>query len=495
MLLSCLRAGRALRPALRAARPRRGLALTVTQDWEKLGIGEQLVEAVTAMKLDEPTDAQRDAIPGVLNKENILFAAETGSGKTLAYLLPTIARLKAEEFNVEKLEELRKPNRPRALVLVPTRELAAQVQQVAKELAHHAKLSVRGAFGGSDGVGKQRNTLRKNGAYDLLIATPGRFEKLWDMGDVHLSKTSVIVVDEVDTMLSQGFGAELEKVLRATTVRDKGAENDREPATVVATTATLTPAVRRAFGDRGVRDEQWQFLPELRTVETAGLHKGRAACRLELVDTVGKDKLDELSVVLKQQRNGKCLVFCNTVSSCRATEHFLAERELVRTFSYHGELNSREREASLKAFRADEDGALICTDLAARGLDIPDVDHVVMFDFPRNPIDYLHRAGRTARAGKAGRVTALVAKADRVLAAAVQKAVLNGDSLDALSADRRDYQSGGKLHVAAKGPKARAQRDLMKARRSSKPSKPRARRSRSSRPLRRDGNAAPAAPA
>ena len=238
-MMLCLRGARALRaglrPALRraAAAPRRRVALSATQDWEKLGLGDKLVEAVGALGLDAPTDAQRDAIPGVLNGEDLLFAAETGSGKTLAYLLPTIARLKAEEFNVDKLDELRRPNRPRALVLVPTRELAAQVQAVAKELSHHAKLSVRGAFGGSDGVGKQRNTLKKGGAYDLLIATPGRFEKLWDLGDVHLSKCSVVVVDEVDTMLSQGFGAELEKVLRATTEREK-------PATVVTTTATLT---------------------------------------------------------------------------------------------------------------------------------------------------------------------------------------------------------------------------------------------------------------
>ena len=469
-MILCLRGARALkaglRPALQRA-PRRRVALTAIQDWEKLGIGARLVEAVDAMGLDAPTDAQRDAIPGVLNGEDLLFAAETGSGKTLAYLLPTIARLKAEEFAVDKLDELRRPNRPRALVLVPTRELAAQVQSVAKELSHHAKLSVRGAFGGSDGVGKQRNTLKKGGAYDLLIATPGRFEKLWDLGDVHLSKCSVIVIDEVDTMLSQGFGNELEKVLRATTEREN-------KATVVTTTATLTKAVRRAFGDLSEREERWRFLPELRTVETRGLHKATDRCRLELVDVVGKDKLEELLVVLKQAPE-KCLIFCNTVNSCRAAEHFLSERNACETFSYHGELNSREREASLKAFREDDrDGALVCTDLAARGLDIPDVDHVVMFDFPRNPVDYLHRAGRTARAGKSGKVTALVAKADRVLASAIQRAVLNGEPVDALSADKKAYLKGGALHVPSKSAKGRARRDLSRAR---KP-KPKTRRSR-----------------
>ena len=120
-MILCLRGARALRagvrPALQRA-PRRRVALTATQDWEKLGIGDKLVAAVDAMGLDAPTDAQRDAIPGVLNGEDLLFAAETGSGKTLAYLLPTIARLKAEEFNVDKLDELRRPKQPRAFVLV-----------------------------------------------------------------------------------------------------------------------------------------------------------------------------------------------------------------------------------------------------------------------------------------------------------------------------------------------------------------------------------------
>ena len=228
----------------------------------------------------------------------------------------------------------------------------------------------------------------------------------------------------------------------------------------------------RLLGDLGERDERWRFPPELRTVETRGLHKATDRCRLELVDVVGKDKLEELAVVLKRAPE-KCLIFCNTVNSCRAAEHFLSERNACETFSYHGELNSREREASLKAFR-EGDGALVCTDLAARGLDIPDVDHVVMFDFPRNPVDYLHRAGRTARAGKSGKVTALVAKADRVLASAIQRAVLNGEPVDALSADKKAYLKGGALHVPSKSAKGRARRDLSRAR---KP-KPKTRRSR-----------------
>lgn len=144
------------------------------------------------------------------------------------------------------------------------------------------------------------------------------------------------------------------------------------------------------------------------------------------------------------------MVFCNTVASCRAAEHALAEAGIA-TLCYHGELNSNLRGSNLKTFMENGSNCnvLVCTDMAARGLDIPSVDHVVMFDFPLNPIDYLHRAGRTARGlddvGAKGRVTALVAKRDKVLAQAIEKAVQNGQPLDALTGRKSDYDVGAKL--------------------------------------------------
>ena len=154
------------------------------------------------------------------------------------------------------------------------------------------------------------------------------------------------------------------------------------------------------------------------------------------------------------------MVFCNTVASCRATEHALAEAG-IDTLCYHGELNSVLRGENLRAFmeNGSDCNVLVCTDMAARGLDIPSVDHVVMFDFPLNPIDYLHRAGRTARGlddvGAKGRVTALVAKRDKVLATAIEKAVQNGEPLDALSGRKSDYDVGGRLGKAKAKPARR----------------------------------------
>ena len=513
MLLSCCRALRGGSGAIAmvargrggllggAAARGRPLASTLFAEseagvsWGALGLYEDLVDAVERLDLEAPSEIQRIAIPSVLRRENLMYAAETGSGKTLAYLLPLFSQLKAEEFAARSaggeaaMDKLRQARRPRALVLVPTRELATQVLSVAKDVAHVAKVSCRGVTGGSDGVGKQRAKLL-NGAYDVLVATPGRFVKLWDLGDVHVSRVATVVVDEVDTMLSQGFGADLEKILKATSriaksrTKEDEPGKEPEPAQVVATTATLTRAVKRTLGPVGQRDAHWTFLPELRVVESSNLHKAVKTARLDTFDVTGKDKLAELSSLLAGGRD-KTLVFCNTVASCRAVEHFLRERggfggtgkddddhddhEANRLFCYHGDMNSLEREKSLRDFRAAADAeakaTLVCTDLAARGLDVPDVGHVVMFDFPRNPVDYLHRAGRTARAGSDGVVSALVGKPDRVLANAITRAIANGEPIAELSSDKKAYMPGGSHAPRARpeSKKAAAARDLKRA--------------------------------
>ena len=161
--------------------------------WGALGLTADLVGACANLGLEAPSEIQRLTIPAVCAGEDLLFAAETGSGKTLAYLLPAVSKLKAEEFAAADVASLRPERRPRALVLVPTRELGAQVLAVAKDLAHAAKVGVRGATGGSDGVGAQRKRLA--GAYDVLVATPGRFLKLWELGAVHVTRVNVVVVD------------------------------------------------------------------------------------------------------------------------------------------------------------------------------------------------------------------------------------------------------------------------------------------------------------
>lgn len=533
-----------------------------TLEWSKLGLLTDLVDAVVGDVddrlglglIDGPTPVQRMAIPEILMAckdrmafvedpkndkmdgfppvRSIAFAAATGSGKTLAYLLPIVQSLRAQELlalgeltgdrRMEALSILRRPRRPRALVLAPTRELARQILSVLKSVGHVCKVSSDILVGGDD-YGAQRKRLADR-PIDVLIATPGRLVKHRDAGDVFLGSVRHVVIDEMDTMLEQGFQGDIGKLLHPMLYRKKVVEMeeykngklklvDGAPQ-VILTTATLTPAVRRSLDkpelpfepkkmygkqndaekkDNNDDDNDDELtsnamkiaLPrDIRILTAPGLHRVVPRLKQVFVNVGGADKLSLLVDVVaggeRQKRDMRddgddgplplTLVFCNTVASCRAAEHALAESG-VSSLCYHGDLNSADREANLKEFRrvgteGDADGGssvLVCTDIASRGLDVPNVDHVVMFDFPLNPIDYLHRAGRTARGMSGGskkgagakrgegKVTALVTKRDRVLAAAIEGAVQRGESLEGLSSRKSDYAQGSKLGARTLG--------------------------------------------
>ncbi len=544
--------------------------------WSKLGLTTELAQHLSspiAAKgmgfVDGPTPVQQMSIPAILSggsspnkKQSVAFAAATGSGKTLAYLLPIIQILKAQEMlfqqggdsNVNGNPSFRKPKRPRAIILAPTRELTIQIASVLKSLSHTIKLSTTSLVGGED-LGKQRKRLDR--PIDILVSTPGRLVKHWNDGNVFLGSIEFIVLDEVDTMLEQGFQGDIGKVLHPLLYKHKGAfKNDDQlldtidvvegAPQVVITSATMTNAVRRLFRndkDNGLlvkshkknqvptkHDDIKILLPKnMRVLTAPGLHRAVPRLKQVFIDVGNADKLSLLvdlvandgkggagSVLTSRdkmmqskagERGGLTLIFCNTVSSCRAVQHGLTESG-IDSLSYHGELNSAARAENLNLFReagkamynhnnndSDEedykdgdasddwdmfedvddweselvDGSsssstrkipkiMVCTDVAARGLDVPEVDHVVMFDFPLNPIDYLHRAGRTARGvnqqhindkntrAGSGRVSALVAKRDRVLAMAIEGAVQRGEPLDGLTSRKSDYMPGAKLN-------------------------------------------------
>ena len=319
----------------------------------------------------------------------------------------------------------RQVKRPRALVLVPTRELADQVLAVTKSIGHVAKVASCAVMGGDGDFARQKRSLA--GVVDVVVASPGRLLKHRKLDNVHLSQITHVVIDEVDTMLTQGFGPDIEQLIRPLT-RDGG----KEGVQLVLTTATVTKAVRALLE---------KDFPPVRTIESPRLHRTVDTLQHDMVDTSGRDKLVVLLETLQVRPGARTLVFCNTVSSCRAVEHYLSEQRFP-SLSYHGELNSAERRENIATFKAGDVAVLVCTDLAARGLDMPVVSHVIMFDFPLNPIDYLHRAGRTARMGSDGLVTALVAKRDRVLATAIDRAIGKGLPLDSLTSNKADYVAG-----------------------------------------------------
>jgi superfamily II DNA/RNA helicase len=546
--------------------------------WSKLGLTTELAQYLsnpTSMNGmgfgDGPTPVQQMAIPAILSgsgrgskKQSIAFAAATGSGKTLGYLLPIIQVLKAQEMLMQQqqsqenddgsnAQNWRKPKRPRAIVLAPTRELTIQIASVLKSLSHTIKLSTSSLVGGED-LGKQRKRL--NRPIDILVSTPGRLVKHWNDGNIYLGSVDFVVIDEVDTMLEQGFQNDIGQVLHPLLYKHQGAFGKNvdldsidviaDAPQVIMTSATMTNAVKRLLRDAmddgknqaSTKSYKKQQVPtkqdmtkillpkNMRVLTAPGLHRAVPRLKQVFIDVGNSDKLSLLvdlvansgsggagSVMTSRDKmmqkkigdkEGLTLVFCNTVSSCRAVQHGLTESG-IESLSYHGELNSAARAENLKLFRQagkdtydteenkndfdeedkndddDDDWGffeedewdndekptlaknkkiprlMVCTDIAARGLDVPEVDHVVMFDFPLNPIDYLHRAGRTARGvnqqkannqnvrAGSGRVSALVAKRDRVLAMAIEGAVQRGEPLDGLSSRKSDYKPGAKL--------------------------------------------------
>lgn len=392
----------------------------------EMGLNEELVGAVKEIGFETGTEIQSMVIPQMLydRKSDFVVASHTGSGKTLAYLLPLVQCLKEVE-GVEGMQM--KPKRPKAIVLGPTRELVEQIYGVSKSLSKSGVKYRSVLLTGGGDMSSQKALLGRG--LDLLVGTPKRVMQHSERGNVYYGDVDVVVLDEADTMMDRGFGPEVEKILQA--VRSKAS-----PARCVLVSATMTKQVKNLLKTR---------FPKIRILETSTLHKGISGSRHAFLPaSAGVDKLDVACQMLDADvmHKQRTMLFCNTLDSCRAVEHHLRERN-IDTVCYHGDVPLEERKMAIRKFSGldeeigDYPPILVATDLAARGLDIPGkVDHVINFDFPLNPVDYLHRTGRTGRAGAKGKITSLVAKADQVLAKRIEEALGKGLPLDSLSADR-----------------------------------------------------------
>eukprot|EP00532_Pseudo-nitzschia_australis_P001215 CAMPEP_0168192440 /NCGR_PEP_ID=MMETSP0139_2-20121125/18048_1 /TAXON_ID=44445 /ORGANISM="Pseudo-nitzschia australis, Strain 10249 10 AB" /LENGTH=605 /DNA_ID=CAMNT_0008115677 /DNA_START=245 /DNA_END=2062 /DNA_ORIENTATION=- len=487
--------------------------------WNKLGLLTEICSCLqNELKLAKPTMVQSLVIPQLLEieKESMAFLAATGSGKTLSYVLPLVQQLKEQEMFGDYE---RRPKRPRVLILAPTRELALQITAVVKSLSHAVKLSTQALVGGVN-KGSQRKAM-ENRPVDIVVATPGRLLQQWKDGNLFLGGVQTVVVDEMDTMLEQGFQRELREIMypllyaaspkEVDSVAEKDGWGGTKPAKkkpgkvsndsstnlplkenapqVVMTSATMTQSIQRLLGENpktsklavtakrlhgshaaDATDEKKSGanaklkFPPMKIVSTPGLHKAIPRLEQIFVDVGQTDKVSLLLDVIASQKAKATIIFCNTASSVRAVQYALAESR-IESLGYHGELNSAVRTENLQKFRDiasdksvetdnfDNNKILVCTDIGARGLDIPQVDSVVMFDFPLNAMDYLHRSGRTARGSGKGKVTALVAKRDKVLATGIQQAVLRGETLDGISSRKSDYKPGARFGAKPKNKK------------------------------------------
>jgi len=353
---------------------------------------ELLPTILTTLKkqgLKTPTDIQQRTLPKLLRGESVVGIAETGSGKTLAYALPVLQAVKQMELDGDAVSE---PGCPRAVVIVPTSDLGEQVAKVLKLFTHDTRVRVRSVLGGNKKAIARRNVA---GPFEILLATPGRLEQLMDLRVLSLSDLRILVIDEADLLLDAGFLPTVKRVSRT-------ARKDCQMALFSATASNqVQDLIKTLFKDAHV-------------VETSGRH--RVVSTLKTDNRTVKDgkRFPVLRSVLAEPVAGGTLLFVNTRAQCDKLAAEL-EDEGYPVCIYRGDMDKKERRANLQQFRDGSVKLLICTDMAARGLDVDHIDRVINYHMPKEMPNYLHRVGRTARAGRKGTVVNLVTERDQRL--------------------------------------------------------------------------------
>ncbi|HEX2755333.1 MAG TPA: DEAD/DEAH box helicase [Candidatus Limnocylindrales bacterium] len=359
-----------------------------------LGLDERLVTALAALGYEEPTDIQREAIPSLIAGRDILAEAPTGTGKTAAFALPMVQRLGAN----------RSPGgRPRALVLTPTRELAIQVAEAIHRYGQPFGMRVLPVYGGQ-AIGQQLRGLARG--VDVLVATPGRAVDHLTRASIALDAIEVVVLDEADEMLDMGFAEDLEAILSAT-------PPTRQTALFSATISAPIAKIAKRHLREPVRV---RIDRERRSRETA------AKVRQVAYVVRRPDKSVALGRILDLEDPTSALVFCRT----RGEVDELAQRLSAQghdTAALHGGMVQEQRDRVMGRFREGSIDVLVATDVAARGLDIEHVSHVVNYDIPANPDAYIHRIGRTGRAGREGVAITLVEPREHRLLRNIETAI------------------------------------------------------------------------
>ncbi|MFP5324778.1 MAG: DEAD/DEAH box helicase [Gammaproteobacteria bacterium] len=350
-------------------------------NFDELNLAPAIVQAVREQGYETPTPIQVEAIPAVLAGRDLLAGAQTGTGKTAAFTLPLLQRLSQADRARSQFGGIG----IRALVLTPTRELAAQVEESVRTYGKHLPLTSAVIFGGV-GMNPQINAMKKG--VDILVATPGRLLDLHQQGHLDLSTVQVLVLDEADRMLDMGFIHDVKKVLA---LLPKAKQS-------LLFSATFSDEIRDLAGGL-LRDPQHiQVTPPNTTVQRI----------TQVIHPVGRNKKKALLVHIIQQHNwSQVLVFTRTKFGANNVADYLTKNG-VKAMALHGNKSQGARTQALAGFKSGEIRALVATDIAARGIDIDDLPHVVNYEIPNIPEDYVHRIGRTGRAGREGQAVNLV---------------------------------------------------------------------------------------
>ncbi len=346
--------------------------------FEMLGLREELLQAVTKLGYENPTAIQEQAIPALMAGRDVMGQAQTGTGKTAAFALPMLHALSAETGKVQ------------GLVIAPTRELANQVARAIHEYGQYRNVQVLPVYGGQS---YSRQIRRLEDGVDVVVGTPGRMLDLIAKGSLDLSHVRFLVLDEADEMLSMGFIEDIEALLSQTP----------ETRQTALFSATLPQAIR-TLADR------YMHTPEAIMVNPQQMTVENVEQRYYLVHE--KDKLAAINRLIETETMTSALIFSRTKIGAAELAEALLSRGIAAQ-ALHGDLDQAMRETVLRRFRNNSTTLLVATDVAARGLDIEDVSHVINYDLPLDAEQYVHRIGRTGRAGKTGIAISLVTPSER----------------------------------------------------------------------------------
>ena len=409
-----------------------------------LGLSEKVLQAVEASGYTTPTPIQAQAIPYALSGRDVLGIAQTGTGKTAAFTLPMLSRLEQGRARARM---------PRTLILEPTRELAAQVEESFARYGVNHKLNVALLIGGVS-FGDQETKIMRGA--DVLIATPGRLLDFAERGKLLLTAIEILVIDEADRMLDMGFIPDIERICKLVPFTRQ----------TLFFSATMPPEITRlteTFLHNPVRIEVARAASTATTIAQGSSLRPPARPSAKPCAGSIRDAADFKNAI----------IFCNRKRDV-AMLHKSLQKHGFNAGALHGDLDQRARMASLDAFKTGEVALIVCSDVAARGLDIPDVSHVFNFDVPTHAEDYVHRIGRTGRAGKSGIAISIVTRADQKHIAEIEKLIarkidwIGGETMAELKEDdeaegpshRERSSSRRRRPIAARRSKTR--RDLPK---------------------------------
>ncbi|MDP2327851.1 MAG: DEAD/DEAH box helicase [Dehalococcoidia bacterium] len=342
-----------------------------------LGLGERALSSLARFGFASPTPIQEQAIPALMNGLDVVGIAQTGSGKTIAFGAPMVEKLDPDLAEVQ------------AIILVPTRELAQQVLDVLSDLARPCGLEAVGLLGGHS---LQRDFRALDARPHIVVGTPGRILDHLGRGTLTLRYVRYAVLDEADQMLDIGFLPDIRRILSRTPQR-------RQTALF---SATMPGTIRRLI---------WQFMNDPETISVAAESTTVESVAQVYMEVASRDKVRAIRELVDRELRGRTLIFCNMKRRVDNLEHDLA-RDGVRVGALHGDMDQRQRDRVVQQFREGALDVLIATNVAARGLDIPEITHVVNYDVPQNPEEYVHRIGRTGRAGREGKAITFVSEWD-----------------------------------------------------------------------------------